>query len=215
MYVPHSFRETDRRVIAAFLREHGFAALVSMDNGRPIATHLLLETRTLEDDSLVLAGHISRENPQWRTFDSASEVLAIFQGPHSYVSASWYSVKSAPTWNYFSVHAYGLPRIIEDRGELRSLLTRLVDSQEGAHPFGSRWTMESLPDDILQGMMNGIVGFEVRVTRVEAAAKMSQNRGAADYQNIIDKLKSRGDAASAGVAAEMERRKDRRPASPE
>ena len=207
MYIPHSFKETDQELIAAFLKEHGFATLVSTDGGRPVATHLLLETRRLDVGRLVLSGHMSRENPQWKTFDSATEILAIFQGPHSYVSAAWYSVQSAPTWNYISVHAYGLPRIIEDRDELRSLLKRLVDSQEGAYPADGRYTIESLPEEVLQGMMNGVVGFEVMVTRIEAAAKMSQNRNAGDFQNIIDKLKAREDAGSRDVAAEMERRR--------
>ena len=209
MYIPLAFRETDEGYIMAFLREHGFATLVSTEGSRPVATHLLLESRQLGDGRLVLSGHMSRENSQWKTFGSASEVLAIFQGPHSYVSAAWYSVPSAPTWNYTSVHAYGPPRVIEDRGELFSLLKRLVDSQERGHPAETRYTIESLPRSILEGMMSGIVGFEVTVTRIEAAAKMSQNRSARDYQNIVDKLKMREDSLSSGVAAEMERRKRR------
>jgi transcriptional regulator len=207
MYIPPSFLETDQAFIMTFLQEHGFAALVSTSGGRPVATHLLLEPRKLDDSRLILSGHMSRENPQWKTFDPASEILAIFQGPHSYVSASWYSVQSAPTWNYLSVHAYGLPRIVEERSELYALLKRLVDSQEGERPVSGRYTIESLPGNLLDGMMNGIVGFEVTVTRMEAAAKMSQNRSARDYQNIIDELKAREDPGSRSVATEMERRK--------
>lgn len=207
MYVPPSFLETDQAFIMTFLAAHGFATLVSTDHGLPVATHLLLETRKLDDSRLVLSGHMSRENPQWKTFDPSSEILAIFQGPHSYVSASWYSVQSAPTWNYLSVHAYGLPRIVATRAELYMLLKRLVDSQEGGRPVGGRYMIESLPGNLLEGMMNGIVGFEITVTRIEAAAKMSQNRSARDYQNIIDELKAREDPGAQSVAAEMERRK--------
>ncbi len=163
MYVPPAFLETDQAFIMAFLAEHGFATVVSTDRGRPVATHLLLETRKLDDTRLILSGHMSRENPQWKTFDPASEILAIFQGPHSYVSASWYSVQSAPTWNYLSVHAYGAPRIVEERSELYALLKRLVDSQEGGRAVSGRYTIESLPEKLLQGMMNGIVGFEITV----------------------------------------------------
>jgi transcriptional regulator len=210
MYIPQSFRENDQDLIMAYLKEHGFATLVSTEAGRPVATHLLLESRKVDEARLILSGHMSRENLQWRTFDPSSEVLAIFQGPHSYVSAGWYSVQSAPTWNYLSVHAYGLPRIIEDRAELYSMLKRLVDSQERGYAVDRRYTIESLPDDLLQGMMNGIVGFEVAVTRIEAAAKMSQNRGARDYQNIIDELKAQEDSGSRAVADEMERRKSAR-----
>jgi transcriptional regulator len=209
MYIPRSFEETDQDLVRAFLRQRGFATLVSIDGNRPVATHLLLESRTLDDGRLALCGHMARANPQWETFREASEVLAIFQGPHSYVSAAWYSVPSAPTWNYTSVHAYGVPRIIEDRGELFALLKRLVDSQEGRYPSGERYTIESLSDDILLRMMNGIVGFEIVVSRTEAAAKMSQNRSEKDYQNIIDKLNAQEDTGSRAVAAEMERRKGR------
>jgi transcriptional regulator len=207
MYVPRQFRESDPAFIRDFLQRHGFATLVSSDNGIPVATHLLLETRELGDSRLVLSGHMSRENPQWRNLDPQKDVLAIFQGPHSYVSAGWYTVKSAPTWNYVSVHVYGRPRLIDDRGELFAMLKRLVDSQEGTYQEASRYTVESLPDELLQGMMNGIVGFQITVTRVEAAAKLSQNRSAQDFQTIIDKLKNEEAPGSLEIAQEMERRK--------
>jgi transcriptional regulator len=207
MYIPRPFRESDPVFIRDFLQRHGFATLVSCENEKPTATHLLLETREREASQLVLSGHMSRENPQWRSFDPEKEVLAIFQGPHSYVSAGWYTVPSAPTWNYISVHVYGRPRLIEEPGELSAMLKRLVDGQEEKYGEGSRYRMESLPDDILQGMMNGIVGFQITVTRVEAAVKLSQNRSAHDYQTIIDKLKHEKLPGSFEIAQEMERRK--------
>jgi len=207
MYIPQSFKEADENAITALLREHGFATLISVDGALPVATHLLLESCRGDDGSRVLCGHMSRQNPQWKTFRAGIEVLAIFQGPHAYVSAGWYSVPSAPTWNYMSVHVYGVPRIVEDRGELFSLLKRLVESQEQRYPADTRYRIESLPDDILQGMMDGIVGFEILVSRIEAAAKMSQNRSERDYWNIVDKLKEQADTGSRRVAAEMERRK--------
>jgi transcriptional regulator len=206
MYIPLLFRESDPAYIKGFLQSHGFATLVSCDQGRPIATHLLLETQGADDSQLVLSGHMSRENPQWRTFDPANEVLAIFPGPHSYVSAAWYSVPSAPTWNYISVHVYGRPRLIEDRGELYAMLKRLVDAQEGRYPKEKRYTIESLPAGILEGMMNGVAGFQIAVTRVEAAAKLSQNRSAPDQQRIIDALRAEESPGSLGIAREMERR---------
>jgi transcriptional regulator len=150
---------------------------------------------------------MSRENPQWRSFDPGREVLAIFQGPHSFVSAGWHSVKSAPTWNYISVHAYGRPRIVEERGELFATLKRLADSQEKGFPESSRYTIESLPCDLFDGMMNGVVGFRITVTPVEAAAKLSQNRSAHDYQTIIDRLKAEETPGALAFAQEMERRK--------
>jgi transcriptional regulator len=208
MYIPPLFRESDPAFIRSFLRQNAFATLVCSDGRGPIASHLLLEAEGKDDSPLVLCGHMSRENPQWRSFDSASEVLAIFQGPHAYISAGWYSVKSAPTWNYISVHVHGTPRIIEDRVELFSLLKRLVDSNEASYPEGSRYTIESLPRDILDGMMKGIVGFRIIVTRVEAAAKLSQNRNVSDYRTIVEKLKGEGTPGALAIAREMERRKE-------
>ena len=171
-----------------------------------MATHLLLETHGPDDSSLVLSGHMSRENPQWRTFDPGNDVLAIFQGPHSYVSAAWYSVPSAPTWNYIAIHVYGRPRLIEDRGELYAMLKRLVDAQEERYPAQKRYRIEGLPDAVLEGMMNGVAGFEISVTRVEAAAKLSQNRSAPDHRRIIEELRAEASPGSLEVALEMERR---------
>jgi transcriptional regulator len=209
MYVPGGFKESDPVFIRTFLQGHGFATLVSCENERPVATHLLLEVREPAPSQLVLSGHMSRENPQWRSLDPEKEVLAIFQGPNAYVSAGWYTVPSAPTWNYVSVHVYGRPRLIEERGELFSMLKRLVESQEAKYGEGNRYRVESLPDEMLQGMMNGIVGFQITVTRVEAAAKLSQNRSAHDYQAIIEKLKADGSPGSLETAREMERRRKR------
>jgi transcriptional regulator len=211
VHVPLPFRESDPAYIKGFLQSHGFATLVSSHQGRPMASHLLLETQGSDDSQLVLSGHMSRENPQWRTFDPVNEVLAIFQGPHSYVSAARYSVPSAPTWNYISVHVYGLPRLIEDRGELYAMLKRLVDAQEGSSPEEMRYTIESIPAGILEGMMNGVMGFQIAVTRVEAAAKLSQNRSAPDRQRIIDELSAAGSPGSLDIAREMERRKGQLP----
>ena len=129
--------------------------------------------------------------------------MAVFGGPHTYVSAGWYSIKSAPTWNYINVHVYGLPRIIDNHEELYHLLKRLVDRQEQHNSEGTKYRIESLPKDILESTMGSIIGFEIKVTKVEAAAKLSQNRSPRDYQNIIDRLNERGDHDSIEVAKEM------------
>jgi transcriptional regulator len=206
MYVPPLFRETDPDFIRKFLKENGFATLVSCVQGIPVATHLPLEVNEAADSRLVLSGHMSRENPQWRSFSSGAEILAIFQGHHSYVSASWYSVPSVPTWNYLSVHAYGTPRLVDDPAELLAMLKRLVDRQEGRYPEGERYTLDGLPRATLEGLMSGVAGFQIPVTRVEAAAKMSQNRDPRDRLKIIEKLRAEGSPPSRGVAREMERR---------
>jgi transcriptional regulator len=207
MYIPRSFRESDPAFLRRFLHAHAFATLVTWDGTAPVATHLLLETREDAVGRMVLSGHMSRENPQWKSFATGAEALAIFQGPHAYISASWYSVPSAPTWNYVNVHAYGVPSLIEDREELHALLKRLVDWQERETPPETRYRIESLSEDFLAGMMNGIVGFHIPVSRIEGSAKMSQNRNLNDYDVIISRLKERRDPASLAVAAEMEKRR--------
>jgi transcriptional regulator len=209
VYVPRNFKEMDQSYVENFIRKHGFATLISSDDDRPVATHLLLDLPEGTAPSLVLDGHMAKANPQWKTFRDDKEVLAIFSGPHTYVSAGWYSIKSAPTWNYINVHVYGLPRVIDNQEELSELLKRLVDRQEQHNSESTRYRIESLPKDILENMMGSIIGFEIKVTKVEAAAKLSQNRSPKDYDNIIDRLNERGDHESVEVAKEMARRRPR------
>ncbi len=207
MYVPVHFREADPTYIKNFISRHAFATLVSSDDVRPMATHLLMDVRETADSKMILAGHIARSNPLWKTFGSGREVLAVFSGPHAYVSAGWYSIKSAPTWNYINVHVYGLPRLIQERAELYDLLKRLVDGQERNEPEADRYRIEDLPGNTLETMMASIVGFEIEVTEVAAAAKLSQNRSARDYDTIMEKLIKRGDHGSVDVAREMQLRR--------
>ena len=155
------------------------------------------------DSGSFLFGHLARSNPQWRTFEETPEVLAVFEGPHAYVSAGWYSIHSAPTWNYITVQMYGTLRIVEDGAELYGLLKDLVNAQEEGTPEGERYRLESMPKDVLENMMNALVGFTIKVTRSECAAKLSQNRSSKDYENIIRKLKARGDGDSIAIAEEM------------
>jgi transcriptional regulator len=216
MYVPHHFAEEDRKRIHAFIRRHAFGTLVTWDGQQPEATHLLMllqETGSTEappgPGGQSLIGHMARANPQWKALDPDREVLAIFQGPHAYVSASWYSVPSAPTWNYTAAHVYGKPVIVTDRAALHQVLKDLVDSQEKASPESERYRIESLPDDLRESMMNAIVGFRIMVTRIEYSTKLSQNRSEGDHARIISRLRERGDPDSLAVARAMEERAGR------
>ncbi len=138
MYLPKLYEVTDPAVINAFIETHDFAILVSADeNGLPVATHLPLELVVNEQGERYLYGHVARPNPQWRTLRPEQPVLAIFHGPHAYISPRWYDQPNVPTWNYLTVHVYGRPRLIEDSDELFGLLKRLVDRHEansGASP---------------------------------------------------------------------------------
>jgi len=206
MYVPARFRESDPAVLRAFLREHSFATLVTIDALRPIATHLPLLVRDTREGGVALLGHVSRENPQWKTFDPHAEALVIFQGPHTYISAAWYKAAGVPTWNYMSVHAYGVPRLVEGP-ELRGLLDELVQLHESRSNARSRYSLAGLPEGYVEGMMKGIVGFSIAVTRLEASFKLSQNADADDRENVIRGLQRRGDADSARIADAMARRR--------
>jgi transcriptional regulator len=131
--------------------------------------------------------------------DPTRETLVIFQGNHTYISATWYDHVNVPTWNYVSVHAYGQPELVTDHDEMYALLSRLVKRHESA----SDYRLETLPQNFVAKEMNGVAAFKVKVTRLEAAYKLSQNRNDADYRNIVLQLERRGEPLSAGVAEAM------------
>ena len=207
MYVPRHFVEADERYITDFVRKHAFGTLVSWDSHRPVASQLLFNLIGQAGSEKLLFGHLARSNPQWKSFSDVREVLAIFQGPHAYVSAAWYSVQSAPTWNYVTVQVYGHLQVIEDKEELHRQLKLLVDSQEEGSPESERYHLESMPADLQEDMMKAIVGFHIRISRIDCAAKLSQNRSDGDQEHIISKLTERGDASSLAVAKEMQTRR--------
>ncbi len=203
MYIPHYFREEDLDEVAEFVKQHEFATLVLAENGVPVASHLLVDFEMDSDGTWLINGHMARANTLWRAFDSNREVLLIFGGPHTYVSATWYNHLNAPTWNYIAVHLYGLPRVIDGGDELRGILSNLVKR----HETKTDYRLETLPQDFVEKVMAGAVGFQVKVTRVEASYKLSQNRNEEDYASVIRHLEERGDEQSLSVAAEMKKRK--------
>lgn len=186
MFIPPHFRIEDRDTLLDFIEEYGFATLVSTDaSGVPFATHLPL---LLDRAAGVLLGHVSRGNPHWQMF-ADRESLAVFHGPHAYVSPTWYATHPAvPTWNYAAVHVYGTPRLLttEQTGEVVDRLTR---KYEGGR--ATPWPGE-LPDRYREGMLAGIVGFELPLTRVEGKFKLGQNRSAADRIGTVANLKADG-----------------------
>ena len=197
MYIPKLYREEDREKILQFLRSNNFPALVTHDGEKPIATHLPGEVIEGEDGALTILGHMSRANPQWKSF-GGQEVLLIFQGAHAYISPRWYGHVNVPTWNYMIAHVYGKVRLVEG-DELYSLLSRLVNNHEAP----TAYSLESLPRDFVQKEMYGVIGFAVDVTRVDLGNKLSQNRNDEDYRNIIGQLEERGDENSKLVAGAM------------
>lgn len=197
MYIPKQFRNEDISSVKDFIAEHGFAILVSNAEGRPWATHIPLHLSKDATGKDILEGHISRGNKQWKSFDNGQEVLAIFQGPHAYISSSWYDHENVPTWNYIAVHIYGRIKIIGAEA-LRQQLSRLVDKYESR--VQNPVSMAGLSKGFLDKELGGVVGFEVEITEIQAAAKLSQNRDDINKQNIIDGLHTLGDTGSLTMA---------------
>ena len=191
MYIPKAFREDDINTLHKLMREYSFATLITQHEGVPFATHLPFILDAQRGPNGTLLAHMARANPQWHHFASGQEELVIFQGPHAYISPSWYELElSVPTWNYAVVHAYGPPHLIEDQVKLYNLLKSLIHTHE-AH-FEKPWPF-NLPDDYLQKMMHGIVGFEIEITRLEGKFKMSQNRTESERENVIAALQESSD----------------------
>jgi len=203
LYVPELFAERDESALHAFVDAYGFALLISPDAQDPPVTHLPLLLDRSRGERGVLLGHVARSNPHWRHMQEHPEVLAIFHGPHAYVSPSWYELHpSVPTWNYATVHAHGTARLMHDAEELEKLVRRLVDQYEGGRP--QPWRME-LPADYQTQMLRGIVGFEITISRITGKFKLSQNRPATDRTRVIEALRQ-GDASEQEVATLMRSR---------
>ena len=203
VYLPPHFTETNEDVLLDHIGRHDFGLLVTQGGGL-IASQVpfLVERR---DGKLYLLGHLARANPQCADLASGGEALAIFTGPHAYISPSWYGADPAvPTWNYATVHAYGAVRAIAERQWLGDLLRRLSERHEARE--ATPWRMQDQPEAFLAGMMGGIVGFEIAVSRLEGKFKLSQNRPAADRPRIAAALEARDDGDSHGVARLMRER---------
>lgn len=188
MYIPKQYR-MDHDEAVQFMKSYPFALLVTVDEHRPLATHIPLEIREVKG-KIYATGHIAYGNMQKKTLDNNSNVLLIFQGPHAYISSSWYDHENVPTWNYLAIHAYGTARVLT-KDELKSDLESLLKHYESHRQNGRTW--DTFNPEFLESEMKGIVGYEIEITSIQAAAKMSQNRTDTDYQSIVTELdKSKG-----------------------
>lgn len=202
MYIPDAFKETDTERILALVEAHPFGMLITAPDGEPFVSHLpfLLQRG---DGKPRLLGHMASANPQWRHFASGREVLAVFQGPHAYVSPNWYGSPGVPTWNYAVVHLRGKARLVEDEAGLDSLLAAMTRNHEAALPEPWQADMTAERKTRLFGM---IVGFEIEVDDIQGKFKLSQNRPEADRERVAEELaRAGGDAA--GVARLMKERR--------
>ena len=200
MYIPQANRVEEQAALLAFMQAHSFATLVSLVQGELFATHLPLVI-VAPGDQILVRGHLAKANPHWQELATQREVLVIFQGPHAYISPTHYEKwESVPTWNYIAVHAYGSARLIQDEAGLLAALGELIAANEAT--YQQQW--DSLPEKFRHGMLNGIVAFEIAVTRLEGKFKLSQNRPAGDQVQVATALADHPDLTIAAVGHYMQ-----------
>lgn len=205
MYTPQHYKNENIDEVREFIKANSFGILVSQTKGRLWGTHIPMELDFDENGTAILYSHISKANPQWESFTSGEEVLAIFHGPHSYVSSSWYEKEDVPTWNYIAVHAYGKVEIIEGE-ELMDSLKKLVDHYEhqSEHPV----SVENFSEKTMR-QVNGIIGFKIIISEIQATYKLSQTRKDADFHTIVNQLESSPDFMSKATAEAMKQSREK------
>ena len=203
MYIPAHFAPDDETV-GELLRNHGAADLVTLTGQGLVATMLPFIYVPEAGEHGALYGHVARNNDQWK-LPAVGDALAIVRGPDAYVSPTWYASKAehgrvVPTWNYVTAHVYGRLVVHDEPGWTEDLVRRLTAKHEAAnaHP----WSVDDAPRAFIEGQLRAIVGIELLISRVEAKAKLSQNRPAADVAGVIAGLRERGDARSADAVAQ-------------
>ncbi len=206
MYCPPSFRQHDTAELHRQIRASGLASLVSHGADGLQASHLPLLLAAEEGEFGTLYGHFARANPHWRALENGGEALAIFAGPHAYVSPSWYPGKAehgraVPTWNYIAVHASGPVEAFDDTPRLRRLLGRLSDQHEAGR--ARPWSLDETPPDYLAAQLRAIVGFALPIRTLQGQWKLSQNRTAADRAGVHNALATSPEPRERELAARM------------
>ena len=183
MYIPKNFLTTDRDEIVSFMKQYSFGTIINTQNNYPIATHLPFLI-SVKDDQVILSAHFAKANPQWEII-AGNPSLVIFSEPHAYISPQHYDKElNVPTWNYFSVHAYGQGHLISDDDQTYKILEATINSYEPA--YKKQW--DGLPEEYKSKMIKGIVAFEIVVSDLQAKKKLSQNRTDIEKEKIIAHL---------------------------
>ena len=199
MYVPASFAVSDEKTLDSFIERYEFATLTSSSSTGLVASHIPIMLRR-SPGKAVLVGHVARANDQWRQFDGNAEALAIFHGPHAYVSPTWYETAPAvPTWNYAAVHVYGKPRAREEGDFTAAVLRDLVARHEASR--ATPWRTEDLARDLFDRLAKAIVAFEMPIDRIEGKFKLGQNRSEDDRVGMLEGLDAEKSPDAEALAA--------------
>jgi transcriptional regulator len=203
LYTPRAFALEDATAIARLLNEHPFATLITPGDPEPSISHLPLQYHAEQSTPGVLLGHMARANPHWRRFGDRVSV-AIFHGPHAYVSPSWYTepATAVPTWNYAVAHVHGRIELLAEAAGTRKLLDEMIERYESTRT--APWRLQ-LEGRALSAMLDAIVGFRLVIDRIDAKLKLSQNRSMADRDRVMTALREEGYADALGTADWMER----------
>jgi transcriptional regulator len=184
------------------MKENSFAIITGFGEQYPVASHIPLEVVMDEEGKIILFGHLMKNTDHHRAFVKNDQVLAIFNGPHCYVSASWYAnPQSASTWNYMTVHAKGTIHFTDDEGTYEAIKA-VTNKYEGVQTAAA---FNNMSQEYIDKMLKAIVGFTIEVKTVENVFKLSQNKTSEEQLNIIDQLKKRGDENSILIAGEMKK----------
>ena len=200
MYVPPHFAESDLSKLHEFIEQHSFALLVSPVEDVPFATHLpfLLDRRAGPQGTLI--GHMARANPHWQQLEG-QVVLAIFAGPHAYISPTWYEAENVvPTWNYTAVHAYGSVRLIHDKDALLKIVGDSIANYEAAMP--KPWSLDA-DEALVDRLLLQIVGFHIEIEKIEGKFKLNQNHSVERREEVVRALRERGGENADALAAMM------------
>lgn len=192
MYIPKHFEETRIDVLHAMIRANPLATLVTLADGQFNANHIPM---VLDAESGILRAHIARANSLWKTFDENSGCMAIFQGPVSYISPSYYPSKKiservVPTWNYAVVHVHAKLKVIDNAAWILNQINTLTQQQEAARE--QPWKVSDAPADYVDQLLGALIGLELSIERIEGKWKVSQNQSPLDHQGVIDGLTREG-----------------------
>lgn len=201
MYIPQHFVEADRNEAISFMKRFSFASIITAKNNRPVASHLPFVVKE-QGKEIILLSHFARANAQWTDLADNQEALVIFNEPHAYISPSNYeSLQNVPTWNYIAVHAYGRAQMVSDTADVMAMLEAMIDAFEPA--YRAQWG--GLSDDFKHKMSKGIAAFTIKVERLEAKRKLSQNKKDSERKRIVETLSKSDQALEQQIAEYMKK----------